>query len=231
MSHGQRSDAYRLSLSALLISLMLVLGYVESLVPTGIPGVKIGLSNGVLIFAVYMLGIPSAYILMTLKVVLSGLLFSGVSGMIYAFAGGLASVTLMSLLSKCKKLSPVPVSMAGGVCHNLGQVAVAVTILSPSPKMLYYLGILVLVGLVCGLATGLAANSVMGHLRAVRWQGGQRPEKSKKDLVLIAVAAALVMGGLAFAYRHMEQSKPVAPVETDEKSPLLSPDALPFSVP
>ena len=80
--NGRNSDAFRLSLSALLIALMLVLGYVESLVPAGVPGMKLGLSNSVLIFAVYMLGIPSAYILMALKVLLSGLLFSGVSAML-----------------------------------------------------------------------------------------------------------------------------------------------------
>ena len=68
MRRSRPQNAYRVSLSAMLISLMLVLGYIESLIPTGVPGIRIGLSNGVLIFSVYMLGIPSAYILMALKV-------------------------------------------------------------------------------------------------------------------------------------------------------------------
>ena len=74
----------------LAIALMLVLGFVESLMPVaaGVPGIKLGLSNGVLIFAVYMLNLPTAFVLMVLKVVLSGLLFGGVNAMMYAFAGG-----------------------------------------------------------------------------------------------------------------------------------------------
>ena len=70
-----RERTQRIALSGLLVALMLVLGYVESLIPVaaGIPGIKLGLSNGVLIFAIYMLGIPTAFVLMLLKVVLSGL--------------------------------------------------------------------------------------------------------------------------------------------------------------
>ena len=88
----------RMVLSALLLALMLVLGYVEHLLPSvGVPGIKLGLSNSVLIFAVYMLSIPEAYMLMTMKVLLSGILFSGPQAMAYAFAGGLLSVTGMWL--------------------------------------------------------------------------------------------------------------------------------------
>ena len=62
-SYSSREITVRTAYSGLLIATMLVLGYVESLVPAGVPGMKLGLSNSVLIFAVYMLGIPSAYIL------------------------------------------------------------------------------------------------------------------------------------------------------------------------
>ena len=83
---NNREQTQRIALSGLLVALMLVLGYVESLIPVaaGIPGIKLGLSNGVLIFAIYMLGIPTAFVLMLLKVVLSGLMFGGVSAMMYA---------------------------------------------------------------------------------------------------------------------------------------------------
>ena len=231
--NGRNSDAFRLSLSALLIALMLVLGYVESLVPAGVPGMKLGLSNSVLIFAVYMLGIPSAYILMALKVLLSGLLFSGVSAMLYAFAGGLVSLTLMSVLSRNKKISPVAVSMAGGVSHNLGQIAMALLILSPSSKMLYYLAVLTAAGLGCGLATGIAAAAVMKHLRASRWRFSDTPESRKTSVLLVSAAAVLCAAGLFFAWNAMKRSAPVAaaPAETQDGSPLIAPDALPFQRP
>ena len=102
MAKNARKQTERIALCGLLVSLMLVLGYVESLIPVavGIPGIKLGLSNGVLLFAIYLLDIPTAFVLMALKVVLSGLLFGGVSAMMYAFAGGLVSMICMSLLSR-----------------------------------------------------------------------------------------------------------------------------------
>ena len=50
----------RLTVSALLVTVMLMLGYLENLVPIGVPGIKLGLSNSVLLLAIYWLGIPTA---------------------------------------------------------------------------------------------------------------------------------------------------------------------------
>ena len=230
MNSRRQNDAYRLSLSALLLALMLVLGNVERLFHTGVPGMKIGLSNSVLIFAVYMMDIPSAYILMALKVLLSGLMFSGVSAMMYAFAGGLVSLTLMALLSRSRKISPIAVSMAGGVSHNLGQVAVAILVLSPAGHMLYYLAFLTAAGLAGGLATGVAAKIVMKRLPPAlrRFTGPQ--DSRKPGILLISLAAVLTAAGLFLAYNAMKSAAPAAPApaQTGDPSPLISPDALPF---
>ncbi len=165
-----RQSTQWLALCGLLLALTLVLGYVESLLPVapGVPGIKLGLSNGVLIFAVYMLNIPTAFVLMILKVLLSGLLFSGVSSMIYGFAGGVLSMTCMALLSRVKGIHPVTVSMAGGVAHNVGQVAMAMLVLG-TPSLVYYMAVLMAVGLATGALTGIAANLVMKHLRHLRF--------------------------------------------------------------
>lgn len=164
-----REETQRIALSGLLVALMLVLGYVESLLPVaaGIPGIKLGLSNGILIFAVYMLGIPTAFVLMVLKVVLSGLMFGGVSAMMYAFAGGLVSMIFMALLSRIKGVHVVVVSMVGGLMHNVGQVGLAMVMLG-TPKLMYYMAILMVVGLGCGALTGVCASSVMKHLKALK---------------------------------------------------------------
>lgn len=163
---NQRKQTERIALSGLLVALMLVLGYVEHLIPiaAAIPGIKLGLSNGILIFAVYMLGIPEAFLLMALKVVLSGLLFGGVSGMLYAGAGGLLSVSCMALLSRVKGMHPVVVSMLGGVAHNVGQVLLAM-LMTRTPQLMYYMAVLMFVGLGCGALTGVCADSVMKHIR------------------------------------------------------------------
>lgn len=155
-------QAQRIAVCGMLLALMLVLGFVESQLPvaTAVPGIKLGLSNGVLIFAVYMLNVPTAFLLMGLKVLLSGLMFGSPSAMMYAFAGGLLSMIAMSLLSRMKDLSPVVVSMAGGVSHNVGQVAMAMLVLG-TPKLLYYMAILMVAGLVTGMATGFAATGII----------------------------------------------------------------------
>lgn len=159
----------RTAYSGLLIATMLVLGYVESLLPAmgAVPGIKMGLSNSVLIFAVYMLDLPTAWMLMILKVFLTGLLFGGATTILYSMAGGVLSMLLMTLLSRVDGVHPVTVSMAGGVMHNVGQVLMAM-LLFHTRQLLYYMAVLIVVGMVCGALTGICATSVMKHLRAIK---------------------------------------------------------------
>lgn len=166
---SSREMTRRVAVSGLLIAMMLVLGYVESLIPavSGVPGIKLGLSNGVLIFAIYMLDLPTAWTLMVLKVLLSGLLFGGVNTILYALAGGTLSMLAMTLLSRVKGMHPVTVSMIGGVMHNVGQVLVAIALLH-TQQLYYYMAILMLVGLACGALTGICASSVMKHLSKMK---------------------------------------------------------------
>lgn len=99
------------------------MGYIEKLIPIteAIPGIKLGLSNVVILFGLYMLGAGDAFVLMVLKVVLSGLLFGSPSVMMYSFGGGLLSWIVMTLLSRIKGISIIGVSAAGAVAHNVGR--------------------------------------------------------------------------------------------------------------
>ena len=167
---SKRMSTKRVALCGLLLAMMLVLGWVEHLIPlnASIPGIKLGLSNGVLIFAVYMLDAPTSFVLMALKVVLScAFLGNPASMMIYGFAGGILSLTAMVLLSRVKGLHPVTVSMVGGAMHNVGQVAAAMVMLNTA-NLMYYMAVLMLVGLACGLLTGVCADRVMKHMRHMK---------------------------------------------------------------
>ena len=194
---SNRDAVRRMTLSAMLLAMMLILGWVEALLPlnTGVPGIKLGLSNGVLIFAVYMLDIPTAYILMALKVLLSGLMFSGVSAMLYGLCGGLVSLTGMVLLSRMKRL-PIPVvGVAGGVLHNAGQVALSMLILNLSARaMLIYLLWLTLAGGLCGFLTGTCARLVMRHTKAA----GLKAPDARKGGAAVALLAVLLVTLLAW---------------------------------
>ena len=149
----------------LLTAVAIVLGYFEYLLPvTGIPGVKLGLANTVLLYALYLIDVPSAIILMFLKVGLSGLLFGGPAAMLYSLAGGVLSLVVMILARKSKGLSIVGVSVLGAVSHNVGQMVVACFVVE-TRAILAYLPILLFAAAVTGTLTGLIARYTFRGLR------------------------------------------------------------------
>ena len=168
MRKNNRFNVQRTALCGLLTAMMLVLGFIESLIPVaaGVPGIKLGLSNGVLMFALYMLDMPTAFVLMVVKVVLSGLMFGGVSAMLYAMAGGVLSMLTMMLLKKLN-FHILVVSMFGAVMHNVGQVLMAILIVH-TPQLIYYMAILMLVGLGTGAVTGIAASTTIKHIKKLK---------------------------------------------------------------
>ena len=155
----------RLALSAMLLSVMMVLGYVETLVPiSGTPGIKLGLSNAVLLLSLYWLGIPISIQLMLMKVFLSAFMFGGVSAIPYSMAGGaLSLITMILLIYVVRGVSPIGAGVAGAVMHNAGQIIMAMIILQ-LPQLMYYMGVLMLVAIFTGALTGTLAKLLMKHL-------------------------------------------------------------------
>ncbi len=163
----------RLALAAVLISIMMVLGYVESLLPvSSVPGIKLGLANSALIVALYWLGVPASFQIMLIKNVLLGVFLGNPMLIPYSIAGGTLSLTVMSLLFKRKGFSPIGVSIAGGVMHNVGQILLARIILS-TPSLLYYLGLLMPAGAVMGFLTGMIAKTLLKHFPPSRYLNRQ----------------------------------------------------------
>lgn len=139
----------------LLLSVSLILSYVETLIPViiAVPGVKIGLANIITILILYRAGGKEAFFFMTLRVVLAGILFSGVSGILYGMTGGIFSITIMKLLMDNKAFSVLGVSIAGAICHNAGQILIAAFVME-NINVLYYFAVLALTGTMSGLAMG-----------------------------------------------------------------------------
>lgn len=202
-----RNSTRTLTLSAMLVAIMLILGYVErTLAPLlGLAyGIKLGLSNSVLLLGIYWLGIPVALVLMVLKVFLSGFLFSTGIAMAYSFAGGALSMLAMSLLylgfcrigtvaPKVEKAGPIVVGCVGGAMHNVGQVLAAMLVLQDNIRLnpnigkvlLAQMGYLVLIGAAMGVATGTVAKLMMVRLPAnLRPQPRQKkdPPRQRKNL-------------------------------------------------
>ena len=147
----------RLVLLAMLTAVAMVLSYVESLLPSvGIPGVKMGLANIAVIFALFRFGWKEATALSLVRVVLVSLLFGSVGAMLYSLAGAVLSLAVMALLRRIDRFSTVGISVAGGVAHNAGQILMAMLILQ-TKQLLGYLPVLAVSGIAGGVLTGLAA--------------------------------------------------------------------------
>ncbi len=145
----------------LLISLALVLSYLESLLPPlWIPGVKLGLPNLAIVFALYWLGWQDAWVISLARVVLVALLFGNGVALAYSVAGAALSLSLMGLLKKMGKFSPVGVSVAGGVAHNTGQILVAMAMLETS-RLAWYLPVLWVSGTVAGVLIGIVSGQLV----------------------------------------------------------------------
>ena len=155
----------RLALSAMLAALALIFSYVEALIPlpVPVPGIKLGIANLVIVMAIYKLGFRYAFTINCVRIFIAGLLFSGVFGMIYSFAGGILSLLVMYLLQRTGWFSMVGVSMAGGVAHNLGQLITA-SLLVQSVRMMSYFSILLFSGLISGILIGVLASLIYRRL-------------------------------------------------------------------
>lgn len=158
----------RLALSAMLAALALIFSYVEALIPlpVPVPGMKLGIANLVIVIAIYRLGFRYAFSINCVRIVIAGLLFSGVFGMLYSFAGGILSIAVMYLLYRTGLFSMVGVSMAGGVAHNLGQLITAALLVS-NIKMLLYFPVLLFSGLISGILIGVIATLLYRRLTEV----------------------------------------------------------------
>ena len=160
----------QVALSGLLTSLMLVFGFIERQfpLPVPVPGIKLGLANSVLLYALYMLGIRQSIVLMLLKSLMSWLIYMNLSAMLYSFAGGVLSLTAMILISRMKDVSPVGVSALGAVFFNIGQILMAAWVLGTPQLIVTYLPVLMVSGVLTGILTGVIAKLVMKHLRAMK---------------------------------------------------------------
>ncbi len=144
------------------LALALICSYVESLIPIsfGIPGVKLGLTNIVVVLMLYCIGAKEALAVSVCRIVLTGFLFGNLFSILYSLAGGLLSFLIMWAVKRTGKLGILPVSVCGGIFHNIGQLAVAALVVE-NYNVFYYLPVLLLAGAATGLAIGVVAQELI----------------------------------------------------------------------
>ena len=159
------STRQMVTLSAL-IAVAMILSYIESLVPAfvAVPGVKVGLSNIATVFALYALGWPYAICVSLVRVFLSALLFGNAVGLIYSLSGAALALVSMILLKKTDRFSSIGISVVGGVCHNIGQVAAACIVMETA-AIAYYIIPLLLSGTIAGVVIGVAAGNLVERIK------------------------------------------------------------------
>ena len=140
----------RLALMGLLFALAMALSFLESLLPALPmlpPGIRLGLSNIVTMYALFVL------------------LTRGAVAAAMSASGGIASVTVMLLLSLLPGIRRqyLLLSVFGGAAHNVGQLIAARFIIS-NQYVWYYLPVLLAAGLLMGAITGMALRVVMPYL-------------------------------------------------------------------
>ena len=149
----------KLANMAMLVALAMIFSYVESLIPInfGIPGMKLGVANLVTVTGLYFLELPEVFLVVVMRILLTGFLFGNGMSIIYSLAGGILSLIVMGILKKIKGFSSVGISVGGGVAHNIGQLSIAV-ILMENTKMYYYAPVLLLTGTIAGVMIGVLSG-------------------------------------------------------------------------
>lgn len=144
------------------LALALVCSYVESLIPIsfGIPGVKLGLTNIVVILMLYTIGARDAILISVLRIILAGFMFGNAFSIIYSLAGGILSFVVMLLLKNTGKLKILSISTAGGISHNVGQLIVAALVVE-NYNILFYVPVLIIAGIITGFLIGLLAGEIV----------------------------------------------------------------------
>ena len=152
----------------LLTALGLIIGYIEFLIPIplGIPGVKPGFANIVIVWALYSLGSWEALMINGMRIFLSGFLVGNFSMILYSLAGAAVSFLCMCLAKKSGLFSMAGVSIVGGAMHNVGQLLVAMAVLE-TVNLIYYGPVLLVAGVITGLLIGIVTGEVKKRVPTV----------------------------------------------------------------
>ena len=149
---------------SMLLALSILLAIIESFFPIiggHIPGMKLGISNSVTIITLIIYGYKEALGITILRVILMGILRTGLfsTGFFFSLGGAIFSVTASTFAQKTK-LSIIGISIIGAIFHSIGQILVAVFLLK-LPSLFYYLPWMILASIITGCITGYLSKHLL----------------------------------------------------------------------
>lgn len=151
---------------SMLVTQAMILSYIESMLPAiPIQGAKLGLANIATVLALSTLPFQSCLFIVVARTLLTGLLFGNMASILYSISGGILSLIAMYLMLRLLKdsISLVSVSILGAIFHNLGQLGVAILILSNS-RLIVLLPYLFLIAIPTGLFVGMVSKYLLRYL-------------------------------------------------------------------
>jgi heptaprenyl diphosphate synthase len=150
----------RLVTLSIFLSISIVLSIVESFLPViPIVGAKLGLANIMTLVILSLYGEKDAFVVVILRVVLVGILRGSIGnpGFFLSLGGGLTAYLMMVIFLRLKVFNIISVSVMGSLGHSVGQIAVAIVILSTN-ELVYYFPFLFLIAIPTGIFTGSVAK-------------------------------------------------------------------------
>ena len=163
---NKNSKAHHIALSGLLFALAMALSFVEGslVIPGLLPGMKLGLANIVVMYALFFMGAKQALVLDVLKAFFVFLVSGWTAGFL-SLCGGLLSLLVMWVLYYHFPVRPTwyILSVCGALAHNVGQLLGASVVLS-SAMSLYYAPVMLVLGLVMGALTSVTLRAILPAL-------------------------------------------------------------------
>lgn len=159
-----------IALNGLMLSLIVVLSIIESFfppVPFLPPGVKLGLSNVIIMYSLFLTKRRYTAFLVVAKSLFVFLTRGAVAGSL-SLVGGIFSIIVILLFSYLlkEKISYITLSVLGAVFHNIGQITV-LGFITNNKNIFWYCPILIISGIIMGVITGIVLNAIMPAFKTI----------------------------------------------------------------
>ncbi len=149
----------RLCIIAMMLAIAIVVSIMESFIPIFIPGVKLGLANVIILIMLVEFSIKEALLVDLLRIVLVAILRATLLQPTFfmSLSGGILSFIVMALFTRFKFFSIIGVSILGAISHSVGQIIVAIILLS-TQAVIFYLPFIAILSVLTGILSGIITN-------------------------------------------------------------------------
>lgn len=162
-------DIQKCARLSMLTAIAIILNIVESFIPFFyIPGIKIGLANVIIVSVLYLYGVKEAFYVSILRIIVVGLLRTGLfsTTFLFSLSGAILSLSMMSIIKKTNLFSIVGISMIGSIFHSIGQLCMAFIVLKNN-TIYIYLPTMLILSIITGIFIGFISKEIVKLLKKI----------------------------------------------------------------